>query len=262
MMRALVVDDEPLAREGVRLCLRGEADVEVVGEAASGDEAVRAIRELRPDLVFLDVQMPGMDGFQVIERVGVAEMPEVVFVTTYREHALRAFEVHAADYVLKPLQPRRLRASLEHVRRRRHADRDGGRQTARLEGLMRSRRAAAQAEARDEGGAGPISWIRVGEKDHFSLVAVDEVDWFAAEGNYVRVHSAGDSHLVRTVLRSLEDRLDATRFIRIHRSVILNLARLKEVRPWFGGQLVAVLRDGTELRVSRTYREALLRPMF
>ncbi|MDB4950614.1 MAG: response regulator receiver [Gemmatimonadetes bacterium] len=260
MMRALVVDDEPLAREGVRLCLHEDPEVEIVGEAANGEDAVDAIAGLRPDLVFLDVQMPGMDGFEVIDRVGVESMPAVIFVTTFEQHALRAFEVHAADYVLKPLQPKRLLGSVRHVRRSLSGASAAGERASRLDGLMREYRRPAAVETEAE--TGWISWIRVSEKDAFSLVGVEDVDWFEADGNYIRVHTGGKSHLIRGVLRGLDGRLDPSRFVRIHRSIILNVTRLKHVRPWFGGQHVAVLRDGTELRVSRTYRDLLLRPMF
>jgi two-component system LytT family response regulator len=258
MMRALVVDDEPLAREGIRLCLAEEPEVEIVGEAGNGEDAVEAISWLAPDLVFLDVQMPGMDGFEVIDRVGVESMPATIFVTTFEQHALRAFEVHAADYVLKPLQPRRLLGSVRHVRSRMGATAEE--RAPRLEAVVRELRRPAAAEA--EGAGGYISWIRVSERDAFFLVGVEDVDWLEAEGNYIRVHSGGRSHLVRGVLGSVAERLDPSRFVRIHRSTILNVKRLKRVRPWFGGQHVAVLNDGTELRVSRTYRDLLLRPMF
>jgi two-component system, LytTR family, response regulator len=262
MMRALVVDDEPLAREGIRLCLADEPDVEIVGEAASGPDAVEAIAALSPDLVFLDVQMPGMDGFEVIDRVGVESMPATIFVTTFEQHALRAFEVHAADYVLKPLQPRRLKSSVTHVRRRLAA---GEPQAPRLGAVVRDLRPPSSDspdDAAEDGGTGRLSWIRVSERDSFFLVAISDVDWFEAEGNYIRVHTGGRSHLVRGVLGRLDGRLDPARFVRIHRSTIVNLTRLRRVRPWFGGQHVAVMEGGAELRVSRTYRDALLRPMF
>jgi two-component system LytT family response regulator len=257
MMRALVVDDEPLARDGIRLCLADEPDLDFVGEAGNGEDAVEAIGELAPDLVFLDVQMPGMDGFEVIDRVGVESMPATIFVTTFEQHALRAFEVHAADYVLKPLQPRRLLHSVGHVRRRLAA----GQAAPRLEAVVRELRRPAEGAAEAEG-TGRLSWIRVSERDAFFLVGIEDVDWFEAEGNYIRVHTGGKSYLVRGVLGRLDGRLDPSRFVRIHRSTILNVTRLKRVRPWFGGQHVAVLADGTELRVSRTYRDLLLRPMF
>jgi two-component system LytT family response regulator len=258
MMRALVVDDEPLAREGIRLCLADETDLDFVGEAGNGEDAVEAIGELSPDLVFLDVQMPGMDGFDVIDRVGVESMPATIFVTTFEQHALRAFEVHAADYVLKPLQPRRLQSSVGHVRRRLAT----GDAAPRLDAVVRELRRPCDEAGEAGGEEGRLSWIRVSERDSFFLVGIEDVDWFEAEGNYIRVHTGGRSYLVRGVLGRLDGRLDPARFVRIHRSTIVNLNRLKRVRPWFGGQHVAVLADGTELRVSRTYRDLLLRPMF
>ena len=258
-LRVLVVDDEPLARDCVRLALAAVGDVEVVAECGTGEEAVAAIEALAPDLVFLDVQMPGLDGFDVVAAVGPERMPPVVFVTAFDAHALRAFEVHALDYVLKPFDDARFRSALEHARRRLQRDR--------AEELARRLAALLEAGALGgtPGGAAPAAaggrWLRrlhVPVRDRLRFVRVDDVDWFEGAGNYVRVHVGADRHLVRTSLARLEQELDPAHFVRIHRSTIVNLERVREVEPWIAGDYVAFLTDGRKLRVSRNYRDALL----
>jgi two-component system LytT family response regulator len=263
-LRTLIVDDEPLAREGMRMHLAGEPDVEVVGEAGDGMQAVEAIRTLAPDLVFLDVQMPEMDGLQVVERVGAARMPAVIFATAYHQHAVRAFELHAVDYLLKPVTEERLRAALGRARLRLSA-RSETELAARLEALLEDFRALR--ERADGSAAAPAprkyaSWISVAGRNSTQLVRVEDVDWFEAEGNYVRLHVGTTSHLIRSTLRGMEEQLDPTAFIRIHRSTIVNVNRIREIQPWFGGDYIAMLHDGRQLRVSRSHREALLRPVF
>jgi two-component system LytT family response regulator len=231
-VRAVIVDDEPLARDCVRLALGHQPGVEVVAECADGEQAVDAIRRHRPDLVFLDVQMPGVDGFGVIERVGVEEMPAVVFVTAFDEHALRAFEVHAVDYVLKPFDDARFGDAVRHACRQLRAG-GGGELRRTLHTLLRELRS----------------------------VRVDDVDWFEAAGNYVRIHAGAQAHLVRLSLSGLGDKLDPGRFVRIHRSTIVNVEKIAEVQPWFGGDYLALLHDGRQLKVSRSFRDRLLRTM-
>jgi two-component system, LytTR family, response regulator len=259
-LRVLIADDEPLARDCIRLALGTESDVEVVAECADGGEAVEAIRRLGPDLVFLDVQMPGLDGFGVVERVGAERMPPIVFVTAYDAHALRAFALHAVDYVLKPFDDRRFREALRHARRQLRLERESelGR---RLTALVRDYAAlgAEPSLAAPAGGYATRVLVRHGERSVF--VATDEIDWFEAAGNYVRLHAGPRTELIRATLASLLLQLDPKRFARIHRSTIVNLSRVREVHPWFGGDYVATLADGQELRVSRSYREALLRPL-
>ena len=260
VVRAVIVDDEPLARDCIRIALQKQEGVEVVAECADGAEAVDAIRRCRPDLVFLDVQMPGLDGFGVVERVGVERMPAVVFVTAFDAHALRAFEVHAADYVLKPFDDARFGDALRHARR--HLRAEAG------ESLRRSLRALLR-EVGDAGGAGeaepvparPVSRLMVQAEDRIRFVRVDEVDWFEAAGNYVRIHAGRQQHMVRLPISRLVEQLDPARFVRIHRSTVVNLDRIREVQPWFGGDYVAILQDGQQLRISRRYRDSLLRPM-
>ena len=245
MIRALIVDDEPIARRGIRQQLRSETDVEVIGECGDGAEAIDAIMELAPDLLFLDIQMPEVGGFDVVEAIGVARMPAVVFVTAYDEHALRAFDVHAVDYVLKPIDRHRFRTAVERARRR----------LADGPGQLDRRIAAALGEL---GRPAPDYAKRLAIKGdgRVILVDVDEVDRLEAAGNYVEVHSGARHHLVRETMASLEARLDPARFVRVSRSSIVNADRARELQPMFNGDFVVVLRDGTKVAGSRRYRAA------
>ena len=248
-IRALIVDDEPLARDCVRLALENHSDVAVVGECADGASAVDAIRAQDPDLVFLDVQMPGLDGFGVIERIGAEAMPPVLFVTAYDKHALRAFAVHALDFLLKPFDNARFRDALAHARRQLSAEGRLGVRDA-LTGLLESRRGGAERHARR---------IMVQHQERIRFVPVETVDWFEADRNYVLLHCGKDIFRVRMTLTALQDKLDPSRFIRVHRSTLLNLDRIREVQPWFGGDYVALLKDDQQVRVSRRFREGLLK---
>jgi two-component system LytT family response regulator len=246
VIRVIVVDDEPIARRGIRQQLRSETDLEIVGEYGDGAAAIDAITELAPDLVFLDIQMPEVGGFDVVEAIGVARMPAVVFVTAYDEHALRAFDVHAVDYVLKPIDRHRFRTAVERARRRlSHAPGQLDRRiAAALEDLGRPAQDYAKRLAIKGGG-------------RVILVDVDEVDRLEAAGNYVEVHSGARHHLVRETMASLEARLDPARFVRVSRSSIVNAERVRELQPMFNGDFVVVLRDGTRVAGSRRYRAAL-----
>jgi two-component system LytT family response regulator len=251
-MRVVIADDEPLARDCVRVALQKEPDVRVIAECADGNEAVEAIRTLEPDLVLLDVQMPGLDGFGVVEAVGPAAMPDVIFVTAFDEHALRAFDVHALDYVLKPFDDARLGEAVDQARKRRRSD---------AEDEVRQRLAALIRERDRNGSAanGFATRLIVRERDRLRFLRVADIDWFEAYGNYVRVYQGPKSHLMRATLTGIQERLDPADFVRIHRSVIVNLDRIAEVQPWTGGDFIAVLRDGKKLRVSRNYKDALIR---
>lgn len=254
---AVIVDDEPLARDCVRIALDDHPAIRVVAECADGRSAVEAIDELRPDLVFLDVQMPGMDGFGVIEEVGVERMPVVVFVTAYDQHALKAFEIHAADYLLKPFDDARFATCVEHaVERVRQSD--VGALSRTLAGVLRELPGPLQDDAGDSRWA---TRIMVRERDSIRFVPVAEIDWLEGAGNYVRVHAGSASHLIRATLAGLSERLDPRRFVRIHRSTIVNVERISEVQPWAGGDYVAILHDGETLKVSRSYRDDLLKPL-
>jgi two-component system LytT family response regulator len=264
-LRTLIVDDEPLARDGIRMHLSREADVEIVGEAADGVQAVEAIRTLHPDLVFLDVQMPEVDGLEVVERIGASRMPAVIFATAYHQHAVRAFELHAVDYLLKPVTEERIRGALTRARLR-LATRGEEELTRRLEALLEDLR-ALHARTGESGEPAPAprkyaAWISVAGRNSTQLVRVEDVDWFEAEGNYVRLHVGKVTHLIRSTLRAMGDQLDPATFIRIHRSTIVNVNRIREIQPWFGGDYIALLHDGRQLRVSRSHREQLLRPVF
>lgn len=258
-LRVLIVDDEPLARDCVRLALRSAPGVELLDDARDGPEAVRAIRRLRPDVVFLDVQMPGADGFSVIEQVGAAQMPAVVFVTAYDRHALRAFDVHALDYVLKPFENPRLLEALERARDRLNSRYDG--ELARkLAALVLARSSnAIPASAPD---ALPyVQRFTVRHHESIRFVATDDVDWIEADGNYAVLHAGSQTYRIRLTLQAIERQLNPRRFARIHRSTIVNLSRVREIQPWFGGDYIALLHGGRKLRVSRTRAGPLLQPM-
>ena len=252
MIRVLIVDDEPLARRGIRARLAAADDIEVVGECAGGREAIRVIRELGPDLVFLDVQMPGVDGFGVIEAVGGAEMPVVVFVTAYDQHAIHAFEAQALDYLLKPIDDERFERALERARRRigEHRESALGR---RLAAVLAEPRALAAPQRRERS----ASRFLVKKGGKVIVVATEEVDWIEAAGDYVRLHVGRETHLLRETMSAMEEHLDPHRFVRIHRSTIVNVERIRELLPHFNREYLVVLRDGTELKLSRGYRDRL-----
>lgn len=246
VIRALVVDDEPPARRKVGRFLESEPDVRVVGEAGSGSEAVEAIRELEPDLVVLDVQMPGLDGFGVIAALGDDALPEVIFATAYDRYALRAFDVHAVDYLLKPFDHARFRVALARARQRIAKDDE--------EVLERVRRLVAEAGRRDED---HLERLLVEERGREILVPVATVDWLEAAGNYVTVHAGGRSHLVRSTLKALVARLPSRRFVRVHRSAAVNLDRVVELRPQGRGDYMIVLDGGAVVPMSRRYHARL-----
>lgn len=246
--RVLIVDDEAPARRRLRAQLAQEKDVLVVGEAGSGDAAVEAIRAQCPDIVFLDVQMPGMNGFEVIEAVGVEAMPAVVFVTAYDEFALDAFEIAAVDYLLKPYTAERLRKALRRALDGKALREAGHPSLARLlgEGLGR--------------GPGSLERLLVREGERMFFVPAAEIVRLSAEGNYVRIHTRTGSHGLRETLAHLESRLDGRRFVRVHRSEIVNLDFVGEIQKHFHGDLIAVLKNGDAVRVSRRYAARLLDP--
>jgi two-component system LytT family response regulator len=253
VIRALIVDDEPLARQAVRVRLEHEADVEIVGEAEDGGAAVEAIRLQRPDLVYLDVQMPGLDGFQVLERVADVHLPMVVFVTAHDAHVLRAFEIHALDYLLKPYSESRFRESLRRARAELERDAafpERARVARLLEELERRRNHAA--------GAGSFPGrFAVREGDRILLVRTADVDAVEAAGNYVTLVARDRKYLLRQTLAELEKQLDPARFARIHRSTIVNVDRVRELRPDPHGDCDVILEGGAAYRLSRAHRERL-----
>lgn len=243
---ALIVDDEPLARERIRTLLKTEREIHVVGECGDGKRAVKAIRRRRPDLVFLDVQMPEMDGFAVLEALQPEEMPVVIFTTAYDKYALRAFEVHALDYLLKPFDRERFQTALaracEQIERRKN-----GTLNRRLLSLLAGRAA----------GQKPVERLVIKSGGRITFLRADEVEWIEAAGNYLRLHAGREEHLLRETMGGMEARLDSEKFVRIHRSTIVNLDRVKEMQPSFHGDYVVLLHDGKRLTLSRGYRDRL-----
>lgn len=245
-IRAIIADDEPLARLGIRQMLSRHDDIDVVAEARNGREAVKALRELKPDLIFLDIQMPVLDGFGVLKAIGVREMPAVIFVTAYDEFAVRAFDSHALDYLVKPLRQGRFSEAINRMRQRRRSD-----EAFDLSRKLSSLLAAKEEESRKQRIVVPVS---KGEL----VIDSDEIDWIEADGCYAAVHARNRRHLLRESLASLIRRLDPARFVRVHRSAIVNVDRIIEVRHE-GSETSLVLRDGARVRVSRRRRHVTRR---
>jgi two-component system LytT family response regulator len=254
-LTVIVVDDEPLARRRLARLLKKDASVEVVAQCAGGRKAVEEIRQLRPDLVFLDIQMPDLDGFGVVDAIGPAHMPAVVFVTAYDEYALRAFDVHAVDYLLKPYDEERFEIALGRARARTRGHAAGASaDEERLRALLREMIARVAGDDALRGRYPERLAVRTNESTR--ILQMSEVDWFETYGNYVRVHTGKATYLIRGTATKLMEELDPRRFARIHRRYLVNLDRITEIQPWFGGDAVVVLRDGTKLRLSRFYKEA------
>jgi two-component system LytT family response regulator len=245
-IRTLIVDDEPLARRRIRKLLSRDGDLEVVGDCANGYEAVAAINEYSPDLIFLDVQMPEIDGFKVLEKQETARTPLVVFVTAYDSYALRAFEVSAVDYLLKPFDRRRFEKALQRVKTRLSAAR---------EGEVNQRALALLEELKAH--SSHLERLVVKSRGRAFFLKTSEIDWIEAEGKYVRLHVGRESHLLREAIGTLEVQLDPKLFARIHRSAIVNIDRIKELQPWFHNDYRVILHDGTELMLSRGSRKRL-----
>ena len=246
-IRTLIVDDMRLARNRLARQLEQDPDVDLLGECCGGKEAIEAIEQMRPDLVFLDVQMPEIDGFDVLEAVGPGAVPVVVFVTAYDQFAIRAFEVSAVDYLLKPFEGARLQQALDRAKRQlRSRERDGV--DARLGALLESLSSRTNRPNRLA--------LKVDGRTVF--VSAQDIEFIEAAGNYVKIQTGTESYLVRDKLSAMETRLDAATFVRIHRSTIVNLTRIKEMHPLFNGDQSLVLKNGKRLTLSRTYREALM----
>ena len=243
-IRALIVDDEPLARKRIKSLLAQDSSVDVIGECPDGYKAVSSINELTPDLVFLDVQMPAMDGFEVIKTIGPEQMPTVIFVTAYDQYALKAFEVNALDYLLKPFNRSRFQKTLERAKAMIRQNGNVNNQLLSLLGDLRREQEIPDRFIIKSGGR--VVFLRV-----------EEIDWMRTVGNYVRLQVGRDSHLMRETMNGMEAKLNPDRFMRIHRSTIVNIDRVKEVQPWAKGEYVVIMRDGTRLIMSRLYRELL-----
>jgi two-component system LytT family response regulator len=249
-IRILVVDDEPLARNSVRRFLKNNAEVEVIGECGDGESAVAAILTKKPDLVFLDVQMPERDGFEVLRRVGAEQMPAIIFVTAFDRYALQAFDANALDYLLKPFRKERFERAL--ARAKTHISGHQNHEEARriLAGLEQVQVRLSQ---------GYDERLPVAENGRIVFVKTRDIDWIEADGNYVHLHVGNRGHDLRETLTNLEHKLNPRDFLRIHRSAIVNVHRIKEIRPWFGGYHVVVLENGKELRMSRYQRDVAKR---
>jgi two-component system, LytTR family, response regulator len=245
-IRVLIVDDEELARDRVASLLAEQPDVEVVGTCVDGPSAVEAIERERPDLVFLDVQMPGMDGFEVVENLDRDHIPAIVFVTAHDAHAIRAFEIHALDFLLKPFDQTRFEKALERARAQLSRDKSS---------TLDSRLVSLLEELRDERKYPERLIVKSSGRVFF--VRAEDIDWVEASGNYVKIHTKGEAHLLRESMKNMEGKLDPKTFVRIHRSAIVNIDRIKELEPWFHGEYVVILRDGTRLTASRVFSDRL-----
>jgi two-component system LytT family response regulator len=245
LIRVLLVDDESLAREMLREMLQDDPQVTIVGESCNGHEALEAIRTHSPDLIFLDVQMPELGGFEVLEALG-KDIPQVIFVTAYDQYAVRAFEVHALDYLLKPFDQERFDISWQRARTQILRDRDGG-TDQRILALLQEMKAGNKYLER----------LVIKASGRIYFLETSEIDWIEAEGNYVSVHSGKKSHLLRETISSLEAQLDPKKFLRIHRSSIVRIDRIQELQPWFHGEYRIILQNGTQLTLSRNYRDKL-----
>lgn len=255
-IRAVIVEDEPLARQRLRQCLEDEPDVEVLRECSDGKDAARAIRELSPDLVFLDVQIPEMNGFAVLEDAAKrGDPPLVVFVTAYGEYALRGFEVNALDYLLKPFDQDRFQQTMRRVRDQLGRSRDAGISRTLLEAIDRMREDEAEEQ---QNGNGSLDRLVVKDNGRLFFVKSGDIRWIEAAGNYARAHVGSTTHLIRTSLKELEERLPDGQFARIHRGIIVNLEYVREIQPHMHGDYRVVLVDGTVLRMSRRYRHGVL----
>jgi two-component system LytT family response regulator len=259
-MKILIVDDEPTARRGLRRQIDAIPDVVCVGECGGRDAAVQAIVERRPDVVLLDIQLGRATAFEIIEEIGVDAMPLVVFVTAYDRHALKAFEVHALDYVLKPVDPTRLREALERATSLLSLQR-GASLADRLEGLLAQHAAALPApEPAPQGLAAASSRLVVRDADRLSFVEIDQVDWFESAGNYVKVHSAGRTYLMRTTMDRIAQRLAGRdTFVRVRRSALINVRSLATLERYDKGTFVVHLKNGTKIMSSRYYQPQLRR---
>jgi two-component system LytT family response regulator len=247
-IRTLIVDDEPLARERVRLLLEREPDLEIVGECSDGHEALATIRSTSPDLVFLDIQMPELDGFGMLAELDPAHLPAIIFVTAFDQFALRAFEVHALDYLLKPFDSERLQAAVQRAREWIRRQR-GGELDPRLAALLNDLKGAPKVPGR----------LAVKSGGRVLLLRTEDIDWVEAADNYVNLHVGKESHLLRETMNALEARLPSERFLRISRSTMVNLDRIRELQPMFHGEYAVILQDGTRLTLSRGHREKLSR---
>jgi len=245
-IRTLIADDEALARNFIRRMLKDDHDVEILGECSNGKETVAMIRKENPDLVFLDVQMPEMDGFAVLEAIGIESLPEIIFATAYEQYAIRAFELHALDYLLKPFDQTRFKEAIKHAKERFRSLRqnDGRMQISALLDSIKNKPQYLERLVIKAGGR--ITFLRT-----------DEIDWIEADDKYVHLHTSKARPMVRQTLSAMEAQLDPAKFRRVHRSAIVNVERIAELQPLFSGEYSILLQDGTRLTLSRNYKDKL-----
>lgn len=246
MLRTVIVDDEPLARDKLRVFLARHPQLELVGEASDGMEAVAVINRTRPDLVLLDIQMPELDGLELVSALEQDPLPQIVFITAFDQYAVKAFELGAVDYLLKPVAPDRFDLAMSRA--------IDNRRSARPDELTERLTRALEAMAPTRP---PLVRFLVKERDRSRFVPLAEIDWIETAGNYLKLHTRGESHLVRATMTEVEARLDPTAFARIHRTVIVNLARVRFLEPWSHGDQRVVLESGERLTLSRRYRDRL-----
>lgn len=263
-IRALVVDDESLAREALLVMLSDDAEIEVIAECRNGREAVEAIREQSPDVVFLDIQMPEMDGFQVIEKVGVEQMPVTVFVTAFDQYALRAFDAYALDYLLKPFDHDRFNTALQRAKIQ-VRQQNIGKISENLFAALQDLKLETGESLSNEGGGKskkavnkePIERVVIKTNGRIYFLKVDEIDWVEGAGDYLCLHSGSQTHLIRETMGNFHTKLNAKKFLRIHRSTIVNIERIKDINPFFKGEYVVTLINGKRLKASRGYRREI-----
>jgi two-component system LytT family response regulator len=245
-IRTLIIDDEPLARRGIRSLLEQDPEIEIIGECADGVEAVEEIQRSSPDLIFLDVQMPEVNGFDVIEALRSLRIPDIIFVTAFDRYAIEAFKVHALDYLLKPVDADRFRTALDHAKASIHSKHDhliGEKLLNLVNDLKKEQHSSSRIVIKSNG--------------RIMFLNIREIDWIEASGDYITIHARKEKHLLREKISAIESKLDAKMFIRIHRSTIVNAERIKELRPKFRGEYTVNLIDGTLLTMSRSYRNRL-----
>ncbi len=243
-IQAVIADDEPLARAGIRALLEDDPDIELIGECGTGRGLVALVIDQTPDLIFLDVEMPEMDGFDTLESLPSDAIPSVIFVTAYDQYAVNAFEVHALDYVLKPIDRERFRKALQRAKDHIKQQRDHS-LTRRILDCLEDLKAPTDF----------LDRVVIKNGGDVIFLKVEEIDWIEAEGNYVRLHAGKDSHLLRETLSNLESQLNPAKFIRIHRSTIVNSDRIRKLEALFHGDCNVILNDGTQLMLSRNYRK-------
>jgi two-component system LytT family response regulator len=249
MIRALIVDDEPLAVEKIRMFAASESDLTIIGSCANGKEALAAFRRERPDLIFLDIQMPEMSGFDFLSALKDEPLPGIIFVTAFDEFAVKAFEFHALDYLLKPFDRERFHAAVRHATTALGSKEESGKTEKHINEMLQWLQSKMDT----------VDRIVVKENGRMIFLTVNEIDWLEAAGNYVKVHLGKESHLVRTTMTAMEKRLNPATFVRIHRKTIINITRVKELQPWLNGEYKVILTSSAQLILSRNYRDSLIR---